>query len=159
MHNPFQFLQDLTKQVTGTAVEDKPVIDIWAYAEPAGEEPDPLKRNVLQWRRVISSVRNPLEIFPGQPVDLIGFVHRTPTDAPDQFTLARRIIRCCLADTVTLGLSVYTPQGDQFATDSWLRVRGKFGVHPIPGKPTLAIVPTKIKSIPKPKKLYINGVF
>ena len=24
--------------------EKKPVIDIWAYAEPAGEEPDPLKK-------------------------------------------------------------------------------------------------------------------
>jgi hypothetical protein len=51
------------------AVTEDPAIDIWVYAEPAGEEPDPLKRNVLQWRRLISSVREPLDEFPGWLTD------------------------------------------------------------------------------------------
>ena len=105
MATRFPLLQNLTQWVTGLqskaaeADDNKAAIDIWSYAEPAGEELDPLKRNVLQWRRLITSVREPLDTFPGQSVDIIGFVHRQFPGAPNQFVLARRIIRCCLADT------------------------------------------------------------
>ena len=91
----FPLLQNLTQFVTGKEpAKDEPAIDIWSYAEPAGEEPDPLQRNVLQWRRLITSVREPVDEFPGQPVDIIGFVHRPFPPMPNQFVLARRIIRC-----------------------------------------------------------------
>lgn len=157
MQKSLQLFQDFAKRVTGIALEEKPVIDIWQYAEPAHEEPNPYKRNILQWRRLISSVKDPLVTFPGEPVDLIGFVHR-PTHTPEQFTLARHVIRCCLADTVPLGLTVYTPNA-AFVTNSWLRVQGNFDIKNIQEKSTLVIIPKKIKSISKPKKLYINGVF
>ncbi|WP_143467526.1 TIGR03943 family putative permease subunit [Leptolyngbya ohadii] len=137
--------------------EDAPAIDIWVYAEPAGEEPDPLKRNVLQWRRVISSVRAPLDEFPGQPVDVVGFVHCTPNDDRNQFTVARHIIRCCLADTVPLGLAVQWE--GSFVPESWVRVRGKFARVAGSAGEKLVIVPTSVKVIPQPQKLYINGVF
>jgi uncharacterized repeat protein (TIGR03943 family) len=159
MLKPLQFFQTLTQRITNSVSEDAPAIDIWEYAEPAGEEPDPLKRNVLQWRRIISSVRDPLETFPDQPVDVIGFVHRMPFDSPEQFTIARQIIRCCLADTVPLGLSVYSPKASQYETNSWLRIQGRFSIESIKGNPTLVVIPTKIRLIRTPKKLYINGVF
>ena len=61
----FPLLQNLTQFVTGKEQpKDEPAIDIWSYAEPAGEEPDPLQRNVLQWRRLITSVREPVAEFP-----------------------------------------------------------------------------------------------
>ncbi|MCU0567105.1 MAG: hypothetical protein MUF49_10970 [Oculatellaceae cyanobacterium Prado106] len=129
MLQPIQFLQTLTQRILSPNEPEE--AEFWKYAEPAGEEPDPLKRNVLQWRRVISAVRNPLEEFPGQAVDVLGFVHRQPGDGDRQFTIARHIIRCCLADTVPLGLE----------------------------KPTLVIVPSKLKPIREPQKVYINGVF
>ncbi|MEO0760087.1 MAG: TIGR03943 family protein, partial [Cyanobacteria bacterium J06648_16] len=60
----FPLLQNLAQFVLGKEqAKDKPAIDIWAYAEPAGEEPDPLQRNVLQWRRLITSVREPVDEF------------------------------------------------------------------------------------------------
>jgi uncharacterized repeat protein (TIGR03943 family) len=133
-----------------------PAIDIWVYAEPAGEEADPLKRNVLQWRRLISSVREPLNEFPGQAVKVVGFVHRNLGDAPNQFTIARQIIRCCLADTVPLGLVVQWEEPIELAT--WLQVEGVF-VKSGANSDQLAIAPTQVKIIPQPQKCYINGVF
>lgn len=170
MVNRFPLLQNLTQWVTrsqadtspasaANSAESKAAIDIWAYAEPAGEEPDPLKRNVLQWRRLITSVRAPLEIFPGQPVDALGFVHRSFPAVPNQFVLARHIIRCCLADTVPLGLTIHTATADNFKDETWLQVRGVFGTVTVHNKPTLVVIPEQIEVIPKPKKAYINGVF
>jgi uncharacterized repeat protein (TIGR03943 family) len=156
MLQPFLFLQNLSARITSPTQEEA---EFWKYAEPAGEEPDPLKRNVLQWRRIISSVREPLKVFPGQSLDVIGFVHRQPTDNATQFTVARQVIRCCLADTVPLGLTVYTEQAAKFESGVWLRVRGEFAVQTIEEKLVLVIVPSKIKPIRKPQKLYINGVF
>ncbi|MEO1592380.1 MAG: TIGR03943 family protein [Cyanobacteria bacterium J06632_22] len=159
--NRFPLLQSLTQWVKGTpaADDDKPAIDIWSYAEPAGEEPDPLKRNVLQWRRLITSVREPLDIFPGEPVNVTGFVHRPFPGAPQQFVLARRVIRCCLADTVPLGLAIQTENADEFEADTWLRVTGTFGTVEVRKRPTLVVMPESIETIPEPKKAYINGVF
>ena len=163
----FPLLKNLTQWVTrsqsetGKAPEEttEAAIDIWSYAEPAGEEPDPLKRNVLQWRRLITSVREPLDIFPEQSVDIVGFVHRPFPGAPNQFVLARHIIRCCLADTVPLGLAIHTDTADDFESDTWLHVQGIFGTVDVRNRPTLVVIPEQIKPIPEPKKAYINGVF
>ncbi|MBT9316871.1 TIGR03943 family putative permease subunit [Leptothoe spongobia] len=167
MINRFPLLQNLTQWVkrsqseTGEAPEEtnKAAIDIWSYAEPAGEEPDPLKRNVLQWRRLITSVREPLDIFPGQSVDITGFVHRQFPGVPNQFILARRIIRCCLADTVPLGLAIHIDTADDFENETWLKVKGVFGTVDVRNRSTLVVIPDQIQSIPEPKKAYINGVF
>ncbi|MGP1387286.1 MAG: TIGR03943 family putative permease subunit [Thainema sp.] len=156
----FPLLQNLTQFVTGKEPpQDEPAIDIWSYAEPAGEEPDPLRRNVLQWRRLITSVREPVEDFPGQPVDIIGFVHRPLPPMPNQFVLARRMIRCCLADTVPLGLAIATDTADAFPADQWLRVQGKFGTAFYRNHLTLVVIPDTITPIEEPQKAYINGVF
>lgn len=181
MLKPLQFWQDLRQRLhnQNTATES-PAIDIWRYAEPATEEPNPCKRNLLQWRRAISAVPDPIATFAGQPVDLVGFVWRSPTDPASQclekfggsqgnpdsinpptfrFTLARRVIRCCLADTVPLGLPVYTTATEQFETDSWLHIQGVLISIPGADEPSLAIAPSYIELISEPPQPYINGVF
>ncbi|MGD1951170.1 MAG: TIGR03943 family protein [Leptolyngbyaceae cyanobacterium] len=159
MATRFPLLKNLTQWVTGAQKENKAAIDIWSYAEPAGEEPAPLKRNVLQWRRLITSVKDPIDIFPGQSVNIVGFVHRTFPDTPNQFVLARHIIRCCLADTVPLGLAIHTDTAADFKNDTWLQIQGVFGTVDVRNRPTLVVIPDQIQPIPKPKKAYINGVF
>jgi uncharacterized repeat protein (TIGR03943 family) len=162
MLKPWRFIQNLSQAIAKSSLntpsveseDESPAIDIWVYAEPASEEADPLKRNVLQWRRLISSVREPLDEFPGQAVNLVGFVHYALREPPDQFTLARQIIRCCLADTVPLGLVVLW-EGKPFAPGTWLQIQGQFTRT----NERLAIAPATIKEIPPPQKLYINGVF
>jgi uncharacterized repeat protein (TIGR03943 family) len=158
-----------TDEIETKADSSKAAIDIWAYAEPAGAEPDPLKRNILQWRRLITSVQNPLAIFPGQSVDVIGFVHRSSLsasslgtsslDTAHQFLLARHVIRCCLADTVPLGLTIYSDRADEFGNDTWLHIQGTFETVAVRDKPTLVVIPEMIEIIAKPQKVYINGVF
>lgn len=165
MLKKFSLLQTLTQRVLGNGqpdakpAPDVPAIDIWTYAEPAGEEPDPLQRNVLQWRRLITSVRDPLVEFPGQRVDVLGFVHRPMPLTPNQFVVARHIIRCCLADTVPLGLVVHTDAAEEWSNETWLRVRGRFAAVPVRNRPMLVILPESIESIRQPQKVYINGVF
>lgn len=165
MLKSWNLLKNLTESILrpaplpeAEAVADTATIDIWVYAEPAGEEPDPLKRNVLQWRRLISSVREPLDEFPGQPVDVIGFVHHSPNDAASQFTVARHVIRCCLADTVPLGLTVQW-ENPPLTAETWLRVQGQFVRVTGRAGEMLAIAPSSIEIVPIPQKIYINGVF
>jgi uncharacterized repeat protein (TIGR03943 family) len=164
MLKSFSFLQDLTRLIAVSdqsreQPEEQAAVNIWEYAEPANPESDSLKRNVLQWRRIIAAERDPIAVFSGQPVKLIGFVHRTANDTPETFTLARQIIRCCMADATPSGLIVYSSQASRYPTDSWLRIRGVFGGRSIHSKPTLVIEPTQIKRIREPKKRFINGVF
>lgn len=160
MIKPLAFIQDLSRLVVSNEQpEDQAVVNIWEYAEAANPEPDPLKRNVLQWRRVISAERDPIEVFTGQAVEVTGFVHRTDNDSPHSFTIARQIIRCCMADAMPSGLVVYSPEASRYPTESWLRIRGVFKGRSLNEKPTLVIEPKQIKRIREPKKRFINGVF
>lgn len=153
------FLQDLTRLVISEEPENQAAVNIWEYAEAASPEPNPLKRNVLQWRRIITAERDPVRVFSGQPIDIIGFVHRTPQDAPESFTLSRQIIRCCMADATPSGLVVYSSKALSYPTNCWLRVQGVFGGRSLNDTLTLVIEPTHIKRIREPKKRFINGVF
>lgn len=154
---PLMIMADAT--IADATIVDEPAIDIWSYAEPAGEESNPLNRNVLQWRRLISSVRDPVVEFSGQPVDVIGFVYRPASNDVQQFILARRVIRCCLADTMPLGLTIYSEDSEGFETGQWLRIKGQFEGMAMGNSTRLVVVPWKIEAIVEPKKAYINGVF
>ena len=160
MLNKFSGLQSLRQWIDGRQGQaESPAIDIWVYAEPAGEEADPLRRNVLQWRRLITAVPDPIFSFAGQPVDVVGFVHRPLGTPPNQLVVARQIIRCCLADTVPLGLTL---QGEDLATytdQSWLRVRGRFEGVQQGTRSQLVVRPDRLEVIDPPQKQYINGVF
>jgi uncharacterized repeat protein (TIGR03943 family) len=160
MLNKFPRLLNLSQWIGGRQNQtDEPAIDIWVYAEPAGEEADPLKRNVLQWRRLISGVPDPILSFAGQPVDVVGFVHRPPGTPTNQLVVARQIIRCCLADTVPLGLTLQAEHLITYTDQSWLRVRGHFeGVHQ-GTRAQLVVIPDHLEVIEPPQKSYINGVF
>lgn len=155
----FPLFRTLANQLGKKSEASEAAIDIWRYAEPAGEEAEPLKRNVLQWRRLITSVREPVREFPGQAVDVVGFVHRPLPLLPNRFVLARHIIRCCLADTVPLGLVVHTLAANQYSTGQWLRVQGTFGTVPDRQRSTLVVFPSSITPMSEPEKVYINGVF
>ncbi len=60
----------------------------------------------------------------GVPVDLAGFVVRQEGDATNQFTLARFVLVCCVADASALGLPVVWGGGDPPPQDAWVRIRG-----------------------------------
>ncbi|MFM7528583.1 MAG: TIGR03943 family protein [Nodosilinea sp.] len=160
MLNKFPRLFNLSQWLGGRqAPSEAPAIDIWVCAEPAGEEPDPRQRNVLQWRRLITAVPDPIFSFAGQPVDVVGFVHRPLGTPTNQLVVARQIIRCCLADTVPLGLTLQAEHLATYADQSWLRVGGHFeGVYQ-GTRSQLVVIPDHLEVIDAPQKQYINGVF
>ncbi len=60
----------------------------------------------------------------GVPVDLTGFVVRQEGDAANQFTVARFVLVCCVADASALGLPVVWDGGEPPPQDAWVRIRG-----------------------------------
>jgi uncharacterized repeat protein (TIGR03943 family) len=144
----------------GTALnaQDATTFDMNQAYEPAGDEPDPLKRNVLQWRRVISATRDPVTALAGQPVDLVGFVYFGPGDGNDRFTIARYVIRCCVADANALGLPVHAAQAGSLQADTWVRVRGVFAAGTVNGQPALVIEIQRFEPVAPPHTPYINGL-
>jgi uncharacterized repeat protein (TIGR03943 family) len=155
--------QDLASLVTGTkrTLEDNSTedADFWRYAEPAGKEAEPLKRNVLQWRRLILSTKDAVSVFAGQPVQVIGYVDRSSLTEPYLFNLVRPVIRCCLDDTVPLGIPVFSQDTEQLTLGTWLMVTGMLMPSTINQREALVVQPDAIKPIPKPERVYINGVF
>ena len=155
--------QDLASLVKGTQkaseYEDNEDADFWRYAEPAGKESNPLKRNVLQWRRLILSTKDAVSVFAGQPVQVIGYVDRDNLTEPHLFNLVRPVIRCCLDDTVPLGIPVFSQDTDQLTPGTWLMVTGLLTPVTINQRESLVVQPDAIKPISKPEKAYINGVF
>jgi uncharacterized repeat protein (TIGR03943 family) len=145
---------------TGTAsnAQDAATFDMSQAYEPAGDEPDPLKRNVLQWRRVMSATHDPVAALAGQPVDLVGFVYFGPGDGADRFTVARYVIRCCVADANPMGLPVHTAQAGSLKPDTWVRVRGVLAAGTANGQPALVIEPQRVEPVAQPLTPYINGL-
>jgi uncharacterized repeat protein (TIGR03943 family) len=139
-------------------VQTASTFDMDQAYEPAGDEPDPLKRNILQWRRIISGVRDPVAAFAGQPVDLVGFVYHAPSDGTNHFSIARYVIRCCVADATPLGLPVQTTEATGLKPDTWVRVHGAFVVGTINGQTALVIEAHQIEPVPQPSTPYINGL-
>lgn len=156
----FKLWQNLTSLITANQpLSEETEPDFWRYAEPAGKEPDPLKRNVLQWRRLLLSTKDAVSVFADQPVNVIGFVDRPSESAENLFQLVRPIIRCCLDDTVTLGLPVLASEANSFELNTWLRIYGSFVPFTVGQRQILVIKPERIQKILKPEKTYINGVF
>jgi uncharacterized membrane protein YcgQ (UPF0703/DUF1980 family) len=156
----WQDLASLVKGTKKTPENDSPGdADFWRYAEPAGKEPDPLKRNVLQWRRLILSTKDAVSIFAGQPVQIIGYVDLDNLTEPYLFNLVRPVIRCCLDDTVPLGIPIFSQDTENLLPGTWLMVTGLLAPLVVKQRETLVVNPHSIKPIDKPDKAYINGVF
>jgi uncharacterized membrane protein YcgQ (UPF0703/DUF1980 family) len=62
-------------------------------------------------------------------------------------TLARLVVRCCLADATPVDVSVRWPADrPPPEVDRWLEVRGRVGQ----GDGTLLVIPEEIRPIPRP---------
>ena len=93
----------------------------------------PLQRNVLEWIRAFNTTSD-LDSFNGQEANIVGFIYRNPAmDGTDQFTVARFVMSCCVADAQAIGLTVEWPGGADLAEDSWVQVRGTFQVQTTDG--------------------------
>jgi len=56
-----------------------------------------------------------------------GFVYREDDMKPNQFVISRLAMSCCAADAEPYGFMVESAEANNFATDSWVRIRAKIG--------------------------------
>lgn len=115
--------------------------------------------NLLDWLRAFHVSDNP-DSLEGLPVDAVGFLRFSDEGPDSSFTLARFLVNCCVADTVSVSLSVLDEGGlrpaDLEAGD-WSRVTGTVSVRDINGETQLVIIPdtiTELNEAPSPSYIY-----
>lgn len=100
--------------------------------------------------------RNPdLKSYSGRKVDIVGFVYRSESLAPNEFLVGRFVIRCCIVDATPIGLIVSLDDAEAYLDNSWVRVRATFEVKEIDGKDSLRLIPELIEEVDQPDSPYI----
>jgi uncharacterized repeat protein (TIGR03943 family) len=112
----------------------------------------PEQRNILDWVRAFNSTDDPAA-FSGQNVDVVGFVYRGADYPADTFLVARFTIRCCVADSVAIGLPVVW--ADDLPQDTWVRVRGPLATGTFQGETRAVVQPTSVEIVPQPEHPYL----
>lgn len=106
---------------------------------------------------IISLSYNPeLDNYVGKEVDVSGFIFSPQYLPENTFLVSRFVIRCCAADATPVGLNVEYEWDNEFKTDEWVRVIGKFEKRNINGKEDLIIILEKIERIDIPERPYIS---
>jgi uncharacterized repeat protein (TIGR03943 family) len=116
----------------------------------------PQDRNILDWLREINRVNNPAS-FNGQPVDVVGFIYREPDMSADQFMLARFTVSCCVADAFAIGLPIQLEGAGQYATGTWVRLRGTLEAGEFRGQAMPIVRPQQVEEVPQPDSPYLYG--
>jgi uncharacterized repeat protein (TIGR03943 family) len=96
----------------------------------------PLQRNVYQWAYEFAHA-SPAEVV-GQPVDVVGFVHRPAGTGPERFEVARFVVSCCVADARGYAVPVQWAGAAALTSDTWVRVRGHVAIGADGGMVVLA---------------------
>ena len=89
------------------------------------------------------------DLVAGNPLILSGFVWRQPDGPP---LIARLTVRCCLADATPSGLTVAWPEDAHPKANEWLAIQGTMAAETRNGERIAVVVPTTIKTIPRPKR-------
>ena len=115
----------------------------------------PASRTILDWTRSFSSSTT-LNQFIGQPVDVIGFVYKDiRLDGKPEFTVARLLMSCCVADVRGMGMIVQTHDADKWLADSWVHVTGKVVIQNTDGTPTPIVAADSVQAIDQPAHPYL----
>ena len=108
----------------------------------------PEQRSLTEWVRLLRSQPDP-DLVAGNPLNISGFVWRQPDGPP---LIARLTVRCCLADATPSGLTVAWPADAQPKANEWLAIQGTMAAETRNGERIAVVVPTTIKTIPRPKR-------
>ncbi len=97
-----------------------------AAIRAAAEKPS-IEKNILDWLYDFQIASSPTA-FNDEEAQLIGFIFRDERFAEDEFSLARFVVGCCVADASYAGLVVRWPDATLLESDQWVDVRGTFQV-------------------------------
>ena len=108
----------------------------------------PEQRSLTEWVRYLRSQPDP-DLVAGNPLNISGFVWSQPNGPP---LIARLTVRCCLADATPSGLPVAWPADAEPKANQWLAIQGTMAAETRNGERVAVVVPTTIKTIPRPKR-------
>lgn len=117
----------------------------------AGE--DSQKWTLLDWMYARYTLKP--EQVQNKPVDVVGFVYRTPDQAADQFYVVRYTVSCCVADRNGVSLPVRDPGAAALANDQWVRVTGTIESQPGNGTQELMVAESRVEPVAQPKDPYL----
>lgn len=114
------------------------------------------KFSVLEWVSLLRQTTS-AAYYSDKPVDVTGFVSADTGDPDDMFYVSRFVITCCAVDAQPVGVPVYDPGWAQtYKADDWVRVTGTFLANPsTTSTEQLAVVPTAVVAVSKPKDPYL----
>lgn len=109
----------------------------------------PEQRTLTDWVRLLRQQPDP-QLWQGEPVRVSGFVLTQPDEAP---SLARMMVRCCLADATPISLAVRWPATAPLPpADRWLAVDGVMGVERHRGGDRSIVLARQVRPIPEPAR-------
>ncbi|WP_312117155.1 TIGR03943 family putative permease subunit [Brevibacillus reuszeri] len=93
--------------------------------------------------------------FAGKEMETLGFVYRQSDFSNQQFVVARFSVSCCTADASVFGILVEKPDGNKWAKDSWVKVRGKLELRKVDGFDMLVLKANHVEPVKAPKDPYV----
>jgi putative membrane protein len=121
-----------------------------ASATPVG---DTAGWTLLDWMYARYTMK--AEQIGGTPVDVVGFVYRTPETPPGEFFVVRYTLACCVADRSGVSLLVRWPGAETLQNDHWVRVRGAVEAQPNEAVLELAVADARVEPVPQPDEPYL----
>ncbi len=127
-------------------------------AGPA-EGNDTARWNIWDWQRTYYANVHPDNWFDGQGGNFSGFIFHPGGLGPDQFVLARYVMRHCAADAFGVGMLVNWPGGGSLPEDTWVDISGTMAVEPFQGEDTLLVNAASLTNLKSPDNPYIYPSF
>lgn len=95
--------------------------------------------------------------FVGKKVQISGFVYRLGDMGANEFALGKFAIRCCVGDSLPLGIMVETKGSKPWKEDSYVTVLGTIEKQQVNSKAVLVIKARTIVAQPAPENPYVYG--
>lgn len=96
-----------------------------------------------------------LHAFIGKQVELSGFVYRQDDLPQKQFVVSRLAMQCCSADASPYGVLAEARDAEQYATDSWVKLRGTVSKTMLGGMEIMKLDAVSVVKIEAPASPYI----
>ena len=122
-----------------------------AARSAAGEA---LGRSMLDWLAEFHVADDP-DRFAGQEARITGFVSRNATLRPNQVSVSRFLLSCCVADATAIGIVAEAAELALVPDDQWLTVRGRFKVEEIDGERIPVLAAAEVNRIDPPPVPYL----
>jgi putative membrane protein len=127
-------------------------------AGPADDN-DTSRWNIWDWQRTYYANVHPDDWFNGKEANFSGFVFHPGGLGPDEFVLARYVMRHCAADAFGVGMLVKSPGGGSLPQDTWLQLNGAMAVEPFQAENTLLVKSNTLTNLDSPDNPYIYPSF